>query len=534
MGRVRYATRNIIFGLGGNVVTMLVHFVLRYVFIKQLGDTLIGVEGLYTDILTMLSLAELGVGTAVNYSLYGPVARGEKEKIKSYMLLYKKAYRVIATVISVAGIALIPFLPAIVKNPILQFDAAANAGRIALVPILKLNPGYVPVQELRLYYLIFLFNTVSTYFVAYKYSLANAEQKNYIQTNVTSITKMVTMAVQVASLLILPNFLLYLLIQTSVELAQKIFVSWYLNRKYPILKEKNVEPLSKEENDDVVRKVKALMLHRIGDMARLQTDTVIISSFLGVVQVGLIGNYKLVVSSVSNYVNVIFNSVISSFGNLIATEDEEKQFRLFKVYRFFAIWIYGFSAVGFFMLLSPFIELYLDKQHVLAASIITWYLIDYFFKGERIVLSNFKTAAGVFEQDKYLTLIQGAVNLVISLALVTKVGIAGVYIGTVISGLIANITKPIVIYKVCFHRSAKSYFMDSFRYLTVIGVTLAILIPLQNMLMPQVTIVKFVMMMVIITAVFNGIFLIGFGRSEEFRYLYGMVMERLGKMLRRK
>lgn len=533
MGRVRYATRNIIFGLGGNVVTMLVHFVLRYVFIKQLGDTLIGVEGLYTDILTMLSLAELGVGTAVNYSLYGPVARGEKEKIKSYMLLYKKAYRAIAVVIAVVGIALVPFLPAIVNNPILQLSAE-NTGRIALIPILVKNPGYVPVRELRLYYLIFLFNTVSTYFVAYKYSLANAEQKNYIQTNVTSITKMITMAVQVASLLILPNFLLYLLIQTGVELAQKIFVSWYLNRKYPVLKEKDIVPLSKEENDDVVRKVKALMLHRIGDMARLQTDTVIISSFLGVVQVGLIGNYKLVVSSVSNYVNVIFNSVISSFGNLIATEDEEKQFRLFKVYRFFAIWIYGFSAVGFFMLLSPFIELYLDKQHVLGASIITWYLIDYFFKGERIVLSNFKTAAGVFEQDKYLTLVQGAVNLVISLALVTKIGIAGVYIGTVISGLIANITKPIVIYKACFHRSAKSYFMDSFKYIAVIVVTLVILIPLQNALMPQVTIVKFVMMVMIITAVFNGFFLLGFGRSEEFRYLYGMVMGKLGKTIGKK
>ena len=160
MGRVRYATKNIIFGLTGNVVTMLLRFALRYVFIMKLGDTLTGVEGLYTDILTMLSLAELGIGTAVNYSLYGPAARGEKEKIKSYMLLYKKAYRAIALVIAAAGLILIPFLPVIVGDP-----------------------GYITMGELRLYYLIYLFNTVSTYFVAWKYSLANAEQKNYIQTN---------------------------------------------------------------------------------------------------------------------------------------------------------------------------------------------------------------------------------------------------------------------------------------------------------------------------------------------------------------
>lgn len=508
MGRVKYAARNIIFGLGGSVITMLAHFVLRYVFIRELNEATLGVETMYTDILTVLSLAELGVGTAVNYSLYGPVARGEKEKIKSYMLLYKRAYRVIAVVIAVVGILLVPFLPWILKDP-----------------------GNITVQEMRIYYLIFLFNTVSTYFVAYKYSLTNAEQKNYIQTNVNTVTKLISYACQTLALLVLPDFMLYLLIQAGVELAQKVFVSWYLNRKYPILKEKDVEPLSKAENDEVIKKVKALMLHRIGDMARLQTDSIIIGAFVGTVQAGMMSNYKMFISSVTNYINVILNAVISSFGNLIATEGKEKQFLLFKVYRFFAIWVYGFSAVGFFLLLTPLIVLFAGEKWILPSSIITWYLIDYFFKGERVVLSNFKTAAGVFEQDKYLTLIQGGVNLVISLALVTRIGMAGVYIGTVISGLIANITKPVIIYQVCFQKSARSYFKDSFKYLAVIGAALAILIPLRNILMPQVTIPGFVMMMVIITVVFNGIFLIVFGRSDEFQYLYQMVMGKLKKRI---
>lgn len=504
MGRVKYATKNIIFGLGGNVVIMLVRFVLRQIFIMKLGETLIGVEDLYTEVLTMLSLAELGVGTALNYSLYGPVARGEKEKVKSYMLLYKKAYRAIAIVIAAVGVALLPFLPVIVKNP-----------------------GFLTLGQLRLYYLIFLFNTVSSYFVAYKYSLANAEQKNYIQTNADTVSKLVTVVLQLLGLFVLPNYLLYLLILAGVGLAQKVFMSRYLNRKYPLLKEKEIQPLSKEETDVVVKKTKALMLHRIGDMARLQTDAIIISSFLGVVWVGLIGTYKLIVNSVSNYVNVIFNSVISSFGNLIATEGKERQFQLFKVYRFFGIWIYGFSAVGFFLLLSPLVELYVGKENVLAASIISWFLIDYFFKGERVVLSNFKTAAGIFEQDKYLTLIQGIVNLVISIVLVQEIGMTGVFIGTVVSGLIANITKPVIIYRICFERSAVSYFRESVKYLAVIGAALAILIPLQNALMPQVTILKFILMMLIITVTFNGIFLLVFGRSEEFKYLYQMIKRRL-------
>lgn len=506
MGRVRYATRNIIFGLGGSVITMLAHFVLRKVFISELDKALLGVETMYTDILTVLSLAELGIGTAVNYNLYGPVARGEREKVKSYMLLYKKAYRVIAVVIGTVGVLLVPFLPMILKDP-----------------------GNITTGEMRLYYLIFLFNTVSTYFVAYKYSLTNAEQKNYIQTNVNTVTKLISYACQTVALLVLPNFLLYLLIQAGVELLQKIFVSWYLNRRYPILQEKHVEPLSVAEHDDVVNKVKALMLHRIGDMARLQTDTIIIGAFVGTVQAGMMSNYKMFISSVTNYVNVVLNAVISSFGNLIATEGEERQFRLFQVYRFFAVWIYGFSAVGFFLLLTPLIVLFAGQDWVLPTSIITWYLIDYYFKGERIVLSNFKTAAGVFEQDKYLTLIQGVVNLVISLALVGKIGMAGVYVGTVISGLIANITKPVIIYRVCFHKTAENYFRDSLKYLAVIAAALAILVPLRGMMMPRVTIVGFGMMVVVITVVFNGIFLAAFGRSEEFAYLYHVVIRRIKK-----
>ena len=424
------------------------------------------------------------------------------------MQLYKKAYRGIALVIAAVGLMLVPFLPVIVGDP-----------------------GYITMGQLRVYYLIYLFNTVSTYFVAWKYSLANAEQKNYIQTNAITITKMVTVLFQMAGLFLLPNFLLYLVIQAAVELAQKIFVSRYLDRKYPLLKEKDVRPLKKEEKDDVMSKTKALMLHRIGDMARLQTDTIIISAFLGVVWVGLIGTYKMIINSVSNYVNVIFNSVISSFGNLIATEGKDRQFELFLVYRFFAIWVYGFSAVGFFLLLSPLVELYVGAERVLPAAIISWYLIDYFFKGERIVLSNFKTAAGVFEQDKYLTLIQGLVNLVLSLALVGRMGMAGVYIGTVVSGIIANITKPVIIYRVCFGKKAGSYFVDSVKYLAVIGVTLLILIPLQNALMPRVTIPKFLLMMALITVVFNGIFLLVFGRSREFKYLWQMGKGRLSCLL---
>lgn len=506
MGRVQSAAKNIIFGQIGNLITQLLGFVLRGIFIAHLGDTLNGINALYTSILSVLSMAELGIGTALNYSLYKPVAQKDYEKIKSYMLLYKKAYRIIGLVIAVLGFAISPFLPYLVKQP-----------------------EGVTVRDLTLYYFIFLFNTVSSYFVAYKYSLVNAEQKNYIQTNVITITKMITVSLQIIVILTTGNFYLYLLTAAAVELLQKIFVSIYLNHRYPYLKEKDVQKLSKEETGEIVRKTKALVYHKVGDVARLQTDSMIISGFISVTVGGFVDNYKMVLNSAANVVNIIFNSVLSSFGNLIATETKDKQYRLFKVYRFAACWIYGFAAVGFAMLLTPLIELWLGADKTLSFLVVMCIVIDFYFKGERIVLSNFKTAAGVFEQDKYLSLIQGIVNLIISLVLVQKIGVAGVYIGTILSGLIANITKPVIIYRVILDKPVKEYFVDFFKFILVLTAVFLLLLKIRDFAMKEVTIFSFAVMFVVISVVFNAIFLLLFGRTDEFQYLYGIVKEKVRK-----
>ena len=503
MGRVQHAVKNIVFGYVGNITSTVLGFILRTVFILKLDETLLGINGLYTGVLTMLSLAELGIGTALNYSLYTPVAAGDYEKIKSYMRFYKKAYRIIAMVVTGIGILLIPFLKYIIKNP-----------------------GNYEIGELTLYYLIFLFNTVSTYFVAYKYSLVNAEQKNYIQTNVLTITKFATTVLQIIVLLLSSNFLFYLLTAAAVELIQKIYVNYYLNRRYPYLQEKDIIPLSKKETKEIADKTKALVCHKVGDVARLQTDSIIISSFIRVSLVGIVDNYTMVINSISGFVNIIFNSVISGFGNLIATESRKKQYEMFKVYRFVANWIYGLSAIGFYVLLTPLIYLWLGEKWILSSQVVGLILIDYYFKGDRIVLSNFKTAAGVFEQDKWLALLQGGVNLVISIVLVQTMGLAGVYIGTIISGLIANATKPFIIYRVCFDKKVGEYFVDTTKQLVVLGAVLAVIKLLENTLIKEYTIISFVAAAVMIVLIYNVVFMVVFGRSNEMKYLLGLVKGR--------
>lgn len=506
MGRIQKAGKNIIFGYISNLVILLVNFIQRTVFIYVLGKTLSGVNGVYTDVLSVLSLTELGIGTALNYSLYKPVAERNLEKIKSYMRFYKKAYLTIAGVIAVLGIAISPFLKYILKNP-----------------------GNLTVGELTLYYYLFLFNTVISYFVTYKYSLVNAEQKNYIQTNITTLTKMATVTVQIAVLLLFRNFLFYLLAQSVVELLQKIFVTAYLNRLYPYLRDKDVEKLTAEETQVVATKTKALICHKVGDVARLQTDKIIISSFVNVDTAAIVDNYVYIITYVGNFVNIIFDSVISGFGNVVATESKERQYLLFKVYRFFACWLFGFGAVGFYHLLTPFIGgVWLrDAGWTLPQVTVTLLVMDFYLKGGRTVLLNFKIASGLFEQDRYLPLIQGAVNLVVSIGLVLKIGVTGVYVGTLVSGILANLIRPGIIYKVCFGKSAGAYFRDSLKYIGVILAVGAVITPIRHAVMGEVTILTFALMVILITLLYNLVFLAVFHRTEEFSYLWDAVAARI-------
>lgn len=505
-GRVKNTVRNIFFGYLGTVITALLGFGARKLFILRLSDTLLGVNEFYTGILSALSLAELGIGTALNFSLYKPIAEDDTETIKSYMALYKKAYRIIAVAVGVIGLSIAPFLPYIVKDR-----------------------GNVSIRDLTLYYLIFLFNSATSYLVAYKYSLVNAQQKSYIQTNITTVTKMFSVTAQIVVLFLTSSFYAYLLTDAFVQLLQKIVVSRYLNKMYPYLEDKNVRPLTKEQTDVVKDKTASLLWLKIGDTARLQTDSIIITAFIDVTTTGLVGNFNMVINTISSFVNTIFNAALPGFGNLIATETKKRQYEMFKVYRFFAVWIYGFSAVGFYVLLTPLIVILYGEKWAMAQNILAWIVLEYYLKGERIVVNNFKTAAGKFEQDKYLAMIQGIVNLVISIVLAKSIGLVGVYIGTVVSGLIANFVRPVIIYNECFETKAQEYFIDSVKYHVVLIATLVLCVLLSKYTIPVISIPAFIVSGIMITAVYNALFLAVFGRSSELKYLLGILRRRKQK-----
>jgi len=500
MGRVDNAVRNVFFGIVGNILTLLLGFILRTVFIHALGVTYLGVNGLYTNVLSVLSLAELGIGTAMNYSLYKPAADNDYEKIKSLMQLYKHLYRVIAIIVAILGLILLPFLTHFIKDP-----------------------GTISINKLYLFYLIFLFNTVSTYFVSYKTSLVNAHQKYYIQSNINVISLFIVLISQIIVLTIFHNYLFYILTAAILGLIQKIYSNRYYNRLYPYLLDKKMIELPKEDKDQIKKNAIALIYHKIGEISINQTDYIIISSFISIATVGLLTNYNLIITSIIGIVNIIFNSVRSGFGNLIATENKEKQYLLFKVYRFLAFWMYSFVIVALLILTTPFITLWIGKDMTIHYSVLLIIMIDYYFKGYRTVLDNFKSAAGIFEADKYISMLQGAVNLVVSILLVKLIGLEGVFIGTVLSGLIANFTKPFIIYKVIFNKKVETYYKDSIRYTFALSVVYGILIFIKNNILSEITIRSFIIMLFFVIIIPNLCFYLFFSRREEFQYLFSII-----------
>ncbi|HEY5588465.1 MAG TPA: polysaccharide biosynthesis protein, partial [Candidatus Paceibacterota bacterium] len=471
-----------------------------------LGTTYLGVNGLFTNVLGVLSFAELGIGTAMNYSLYKPVAENNIEQIKSLMDFYKRAYRVIALIVSLIGLALLPFLGYIIKG-----------GETI---------GY---NNIPILYLIFLFNTVSSYFVSYKFSLVNAEQKNYIYTNINTIISFITTIIQMVVLVVFKNFLVYLLTAAIIGLIQKIFINNYLNKMYPYLLDKNTNKLSKSELAPIKKNVKALIFNKIGELSVYQTDNIVISAFINVSIVGLISNYNLIITSVSGFITIIFTSAIASFGNLIATENMNKQYAIFKIYRFIAFWLFGFSSIAFLILMSPFITLWIGDKMLVSPFAILLIIINYYMVGHRACINNIKLASGVFNPDKYISLLQAVVNLVVSIIMVKLIGLPGVYIGTISSGILSTIIRPIILYKPIFNKSSKYYFIDSIKFIIPIIISGSVCYITQLYIMPKVTITNFIMMMVIVFIVPNLVFWLFFRNRDEYKYIENLIFKKIRK-----
>ena len=500
--RIEYTKRNIVYKYAAGIITTVLSFISRSVFLRVLSVEYLGVNGLFTEVLGVLSFAELGIGTALNYALYKPVAENDREKIKSLMRFYKTAYYIIAGVIAALGLALLPFLDLIVKDP-------GNIG------------------DIRGYYLLFLFNTVISYFVSYKFSLTNAEQKNYLVTKYDAAISTLTMIAQMITLLIFRSFFVYLLTASAVGLLRVVFLSRYLNRLYPYLKDGKAQTLSKEELAPIKRNIGALIWHKLGDISVHQTDNIIISTMINVTTVGLLSNYSLIVSQVTAAVGIIFHSTLPSMGNLIATEGREKGFFVFRVYNFISFWIYGFVSIALLYLLTPTISIWLGMDRIIDEVTVALISVNFYFAGQRIAFLNYKTAFGIFADDRIIVLISSIINLVVSIAAARVMGMKGVFVGTVLAGLFQSISRPMIAYHRITGDLTKNYFKAWIKYFVSVAAAFLMLKTLDAFFSLEMIFSHYLIRLFMVALIPNTIFFLLYRKTEEFQYALHLIKEKV-------
>lgn len=501
--------KNVLGNFANNLLLNLLRFVSRIIFVKVLSDVYLGVNGLLSNVLGLLALSELGISTAISYSLYKPLADKETSKIKLLMRFYQKAYRIIALIVLVLGIILIPFLPWFIKD---------TSG----------------IENLTFIYLIFLGNMVITYLFSYKRTLITADQRNYKIMPMIMLSNLLLTISQIAVLLLFKNYIIYLLMQSVFTVVENLLVNHVINKEYPYLKEKVNEKLPKEELKTIATNIKALMYHKAGSYVLTASDNIIISKFIGIVTVGVYSNYVLIVNMINSFITVLINNVTASFGNLIAKEDGEKSLKVFNEMNLICFILYGVASVCFVNLFTPFIELFFGEKFVLPIVVVLLISINNFLVGLNLVPITIQSAAGLYNNDRYVPLIQSFVNIFISVALVFPFGIVGVLLGTLISQFLPVIIKPIIAYRHVFNEKVSFYFLNLSKQLLLLLIAIGLSHGLLILIGSHGLVLDFIIGLIVSLVITIPIMYLGYYHTTEFKDLKTRILFMINKLKDRK
>lgn len=494
MSRTLHSIRNTKYGVLGQLMGFTISFFARIIFVRILSAEYLGLNGLFSNILSILSFAELGVGTAIVYSMYKPLAEKDEAKLKSLVWLYRRAYITIGVTIAIMGSALTPFLGYIVK--------------------------YMPnIPYIQIIYLMFVANSAISYFFSYKRSLIIADQNGYIITFYHYLMYFFLNIIQILTLLLTHNYIFYLGLQLMNTLIENIIISRKANQLYPFLKEKGDEKLDKTERSTIVRNVKAMICHKIGSIAVTGTDNILISKFVGVVSVGMYSNYLLIITALKQVIGTFFQALTASIGNLRVIGTNERSEFVFNCINLLGFWIYAFASICLINLFNPFIQIWLGETYLFPMSLVVIIIINFYLTGMRQSVLTFRDAFGLYWYDRYKPLFEAGVNLVASVALAKQYGTAGILIGTAISTLTTCFwVEPYVLYKYGFKSPVKSYFIKYALY-TVLMLIVGYITSVICAKFSSITLVGFMSKMIVCVIIPNVTFAYVFWRKKEFQHL---------------
>lgn len=497
--RTKKSAINIATALISQFIIVLLGFISRRIMIDSIGVEYLGINGLMNNILTLLSLAESGVGTAMVYALYKPLADNDIPKIKALMNFYKNTYRLLAMFTAILGVSILPFLDFFMKD-----NTVENASII---------------------YLMFLFSSVVSYLYSYKVSMNNADQNKYLSTIFNTITQILVLIIKVFILYLTENYILFLSIDIGSTLIKNIIFSRIMDKRYPYLKEKSNDKLDDKTRESLYINIKSLFWGKIGYILSVSSDNLVISSMISVKTVGLYSNYTTLTSSVSGFVGVFMSSISASIGNLMAKESKDKVYEIYKISSFINFWLYGFSSICLFCLAEPFIAIWLGEEYIMGKGVLILIVLNFLIGGFMAPIDSIKSAAGLYNPDSYIPIVAAIVNLILSVILVKYLGLSGVFIGTIVSTLLFSFwIKPMLVYKYIFKKNLLEYFIDVILKLFAVTICGLLCWVIGEVAFKSYTVLNLIGRLIVCIIIPNMVMILTTFKTDEFKYIYNIIL----------
>lgn len=508
--RTRNTTLSIVTSGIRQVSSILLQFVSRTAFIYILGKDYLGLNGLFTNILTLLSLSELGIGVALTFYLYKPLATDDKERIKVLMRFYKRCYNIVGLVIFGLGCAIMPFL-----DKIVNFDQALP-------------------ENLYVVFLLFLVQSASSYFFfAYKQSLITANQELYKIEKINIFFVFLGCATDVIVLFVFRAFLPYLIAKVALVIIKNLVISIKVDKEYPFIKEPCATKLTKEEKKVFFKDVYSISLFKIGSVFLNSLSNFIISIMLGTAIVGICSNYTLIISQVTMVFMIIITAVTASVGNVIAKETRERQYEIFRNLRTYCFVICGVTTICLFQLMNSFIKLWLggiDETYVLSQAVVLFMCFDYYINTSCQIHNTFRQASGNFKIGQYLQFIGGIANIILAIPLCKMFGLAGIFAAQVISKMaITNIPFLYMVENKLFDiKLSKTVFKI---FIDILATTACgAIVWLLCIKLHQSTILYFVLEAFVAVVVSTLFYIIIYRKSPAYKAAYTLLKQKLSQL----
>lgn len=504
--RLKSAVKNIFFGILGQVVLILVGFFCQRTMNLLMGAELVGMNGVFSNVIAILSVSELGISTAVVYNLYATIARGDERESAALMNLYRKAYRIFALVILGIGLAAMPFVHLLLKN-------------------VDYSLGYI-----RLVFIMWLVRTALSYLLSYKRSMLIADQREYIVSIATLIVNVLNYSSTILILELSRNYVLALGVNIAVEAASNLWLTGYVNRKYPYLVRMRGEPLDRKIVSKVMDNIKNIFVTRLFSKLLLSTDNIIVSGFISTMIAGLYSNYCLVTQSLLNIMVALAGAIKPTLGHLFLEQDKKKDAAALRLVTFLFFMGVSTASVCVFCLITPFVgDFWLSEKYLMGMGFVALSVGQFFFTVMGLPLEAVMGVTGLFDRERNVAVIVAAVNLTVSLLLVVPLGILGVVAGTIAAYLVQISCRMRLFFRVYVEQSPLAYLSDLLQYILLTCGEIAFFYWVSLRLYRQGNILHFVLTAAVCALGSLALNLALFARSKRMRELL-----RLGRGLLKK